>query len=254
MEEKLKTFIGFGLGLLLIALSWCAFKGALFLESARETAESATLLINEAKPKVNNTLDSIESSSKAVERVSNAQADMLLDKKTATKIGVLVRKADNLARAIDHIESITAKVDKDTLPATNKAINSTTLVLYSANNLLNTTNKQIDGLGDKAQEDLEALRQVLADENLKRLLGNLADTSASVKQTAEHIEATSQELRQALPELIAELKSISKHTDDSTGEIATFLATLNKPQTKKQKLFRYLIQAAITAAPYAIRR
>lgn len=243
------------LGCVLIGcLIYLSIQIIVLVQDARTQLNAIAPKIETTAQNLSNASNALAKSSTAVEKVSEAQAKLLTNEKTATKIGVLVRKADNVARIIDRVESIVNQVDDETLPKANKAIDYSAEAVQTTITLLQTTDRSVNDLSKLAGQDLEALRQLLEDENLKRLLGNLADTSASVKRTAEHVEVTADEVKQAIPELIAELKAISRHVDSGTGEVATFLAGLNKPLSRKQKLYRALIQAAIIAAPTIIRR
>lgn len=154
-----------------------------------------------------------------------------------------------------------AQVNKAILPATTLAINSGRTTLDETTLLVQDARKNLNKLSDLAGKDFEALQALIENPNIRVLLGNLADTSLAVKSTAQNVDATSAEIKEALPELIERLQSISENLDHAssdvqrgTNEVANFLTQLQKPETKKQKLFRYLIQAAVIAAPYAIRR
>ena len=180
----------------------------------------------------------------------------------------LIKKVDTVAKAVDNAERTTAQaekilvqVNKDILPATTLAINTGKTTLDETTKLVQDARINLNKLSSLAGKDFEALQDLLQDPNIRALLGNLADTSLAVKSTAQNVDATSGEIREAIPELINNLQEMSTnlthssdHIERGTNAIANFLVKLQQPETKKQKLFRYLIQAAIIAAPYAVRR
>lgn len=224
-------------------------------------AQDTQQQINKIAPKIETTAQNLSNASQAlakssasVQKVSEAQANLLTNKKTQESIGALLRSSEDLVKLIDNVNDVARTIKQETMPNTNEAIKAGAKTLQSVDNLAVTADKNLDKLSGIAGKDLDALHQLLTDEKLKQLVSNLTDTSASVKETVIHVEATSEEINKAIPELLAELKKITNNIDDGTGEVATFLQGLNKPQTKKQKLFKYLIQAAIIAAPYTIRR
>lgn len=261
MHSKIKNLIGIILVFLLIGLSGATYKSMILLDSANSTVQQANQtiksveeLIKEAKPKINNSLDHVEKAAGAVEKVSNAQAQLLLNEKTATKIGVLVRKADNLARFIDHIESISEQLDFLTIMKVNNAIDASTKALQSVDSLVISTDKNLNTLSGIAIKDLEYLSQLLRDEKLKSIISNLEQTSSQIKETSKNINITSQEIREAMPELLQKIEKILSNTDQSGEEINKFLQTLNKPQSKKEKVFRFIIESLIKSSPVLLRR
>lgn len=239
---------------LIASFIYLSVEVAILVRDARQQLNTIAPKLETTAQNLSNASTCLAKSSAAVEKVSTAEANLLTNEKTAAKIGVLVRKADNIARIVDDVEKIVDQVNQDTVPKANKAIEASTDTLNSATSLLKTTDKSVADIALMMGKDLEELRQLLADEHLKQLLANITATSEEVNKTSQHIDATTEEVQKAIPELIAELKAISHHTDDSTGEIATFLAGLNKPLSKKQKLYRALVQAAAIAAPAVLRR
>ncbi len=256
MHLKLKNFIGFCLGLFLIFLSWCVYKGSLFLESAqgaadsaKELAQSAKVLVDEAKPKVNSTLDSVQTS-------ADQQKKLLERPEVQRSIALFAQSGDDWARLPKNLNIMIHEIRQETLPGANATLDSSkslldqgTKTLQSADTVLLTTNTKLEKLTDIAEQDLDDIHKLLSDPNIKTLLANFVNASESVKEIAKDLELSSEEIKQNLPQLLDELKSILENIDKSTQETSVFIASLNKPLTKKQKLLKALIQVAIIAAP-----
>ncbi|MFY9226070.1 MAG: hypothetical protein WAQ98_25560 [Blastocatellia bacterium] len=203
---------------------------------------------------LSNASDSLSKSSQSVQKLSESQQKILTDKKTQDGIALLLRQGNDLAFTVTKVNTTLDKVNRELLP-------QITSTFKAGEETLNQTTKTIQLLGSKGEilltstdKRLEELSQLLTDRKIQELLSNITDTSKAIKSTSIQIDATAKEVNTAIPELIAQLKAISHNVDDGTKEISTFLAGLNKPETKKQKLFRYLVQAAVIAVPYTLRK
>ena len=259
--ENIKKFIGLGLGFFLVMLSFLTLKTVFLVESATKTVEETTKtvqaaknLIDEAKPKTIDTLESLRSS-------AEEQKSILQRKEVQRSITLLAQSGDDWARLPINLNTMIREFRSNTLPNANVALGETkslleegTKTLSSANTVLQTADKNLETLTKLAGANLEELRQLLADESIKQLLGNLADTTNSVKTSAIEVEASSAEIRKAIPELVTELKNISHHIDDGTAETTNFIKGLNKPQSKKEKVFRFLVESILKSSPALLRR
>lgn len=207
------------------------------------------------------TLSNVNRASVSLAHSSEAQEKLFTDKKTLQGIAVLARKADDLARLIDKGNNIADQVNRETLPEVTKTIAQGRATLQAGETVLITTNGQIAGLGEKAQADLNAIRVLLEDPNIKGLFANLNTGTAKANTTLDKTNLTLADIQEAIPALRSQLEAIlsnttgvTGNTKDLTGEMAVFMRGVNKPLTKKQKALKYLIQILTIAAPVAVKR
>jgi len=178
---------------------------------------------------------------------------LIEDPKNQANLSLLLRKLDNIARTIDKVNHALDQVNDDVLPGV-------TATLISARGTLDETTAAIGRLSskgeltlDESNQTIRELRALLQSEDIKRTLAGLAEVAENTRSTTLHIEATADQVAQALPELIAGLKNIEANTDRSTREIADYLGTFNKKPTLKQKIWRAIITSLSIGAPILLK-
>ncbi len=252
--EKLKLVLGFLLGILLIILCWVTVEAVFLVRDTRQLIKSNQSQIASTLNNINSASAAISKSAIAVQQSSEAQRDLLTNKKTLEGIGLLLRQGNDLARTVDKVNIGLDKVNNLVIP-------QAVYTFASAQQTFEETREKIDLLGNKAatvldttDENLQRLHELLADPNVKKALQGIAETSNNASLAAFHVQVTAQEVQSAIPELIKSFQAVANNADQSSEEVKIFLTGLNKPLTKKQKIFRFLTEAVIKSSPALLRR
>lgn len=248
-------------GFILVIVAAIAVQSFFTLNSFNDFLSSNQSKISNTLTSVEGASKALEQSSKAVQEVSEAQNKLLTDVKTQENIGVLLRQADDVARLVKNANIALNQVNREILPSANKALDASTNTINQAGAALKQTETTIrvftskgEIILDSSNESIRALEAILQQPNLKVIVDNLAATSAQSIETVRQLNISAEEINKALPELLTKLNNIGNNTDLTGKEITTFLQGVNKPKTRKQKLFRALIQALIISAPYLSNR
>lgn len=252
--EKIKAFIGFGLGVFLIVASCVAISLALLVQDARDLININKQQITSTLKNINDASAEVKTSAIAVRESSQAQRDLFTNKKTLDGIALLLRQGNDLARTVDKVNIGLDKIN-------NLAIPQAVYTMSSAQQMFEEGREKIDSLGNKAatvldttDENLQQLHELLADPNVKKALQGIAETTNNTSLAAFHVQVTAQEIQSAIPELIKSFQAVANNADQSSEEVKIFLTGLNKPLTKKQKVFRFLTEAVIKSSPALLRR
>lgn len=259
--ENIKKFIGIGLGFFLVMLCFLAIKTVFLVESATDTVKETKNTIQEAKKFIQEAKPETISTLKSINKSTSENAEILARPEVQRGIKLFAQSGDDWARLPANLNGAIHELRQATLPRANNLIDSGksladqgTKTLEAAEKVELTLDKKLDKLSDIAAKDLEQLSQLLTDPKLNELLGNITQTSLSIKNTANNVDISTRDVQKAIPQLLEELTQISKHTDDSSKEIAKFLKTLNKPVSKKEKVFKYILEALIKSSPSLLRR
>jgi uncharacterized protein YukE len=249
------------LGFLLVVLSAISLKGYFFFGSLEDFAVINSKKITQTISNVETSSKALEQSAKAVQQVSEAQNKILTDSKTQENIAVLLRQADDLARLVKNANIALNQVNREVLPSANRALDASTNTINQAGATLRQTETTIRVLTakgeiilDSSNASIRALEAILAQPNLKVIIDNLAATSGESIETVKQLNISAEEINKALPELVAKVKAIGDNTDLSGKEITTFLNSLNKPLSKKQKAFRFILETVIKSSPVLLKR
>lgn len=252
--EQIKVFIGFGLGVFLIVASCAAISLTLLVEDTRDLLALNKQQITSTLKNINDASAEVKTSAIAVRESSQAQRDLFTNKKTLEGIGLLLRQGNDLARTVDKVNIGLDKIN-------NVAIPQAVYTFSSAQQMFEQGREKIDLLGNRAatvltttDENLQELHALLADPNVKKALAGIAETTDQASLAAFHVQVTAKEIQSAVPELIEAFQAVANNADQSSEEVKIFLTGLNKPLTKKQKIFRFLTEAIIKSSPALLRR
>lgn len=227
-------------GILIIVLIWVSVEGALFLRALR--TDTHRIL-----SQVEATTQTVSRSAEALRQTAERQQAQFDDPRTQRSLGLLLRTGDDLNRTVKKINTTLDLLNRQTIPAFNQTLELTNATIIQCSDGVTLVLSDADAA-------VRELRAVLANPDLARSLAGLADTAESAAQVAKEVDATSAEIRHAIPELLAEIQAVAHNSTRTTNEIAVFLERLNKPESKKAKLFRWILQSLLVAAPYAARR
>ena len=252
--ENIKKFIGFCLGIALIFVSWLCFEGVRLLQTSRQLITNNQEQLTSTVKNINSASKALEQSSLAVKEVSEAQQKLLTDKKTQDGIALLLRQGNDLAHTVTKVNVILDKVNRETIPKVNTTLDSTNTIINTSNDVVIKLANRTELILKDTDLAVRDLRQLLTDPNVKRAIEGLADTSEAASRSAFHIQVTAQEIQAAIPELIKSFQSVANNADLSSQEVTTFLTGLNKPLTRKQKVFRFVLEAVIKSSPALLRR
>ena len=253
-SEKLKIFVGFALGMFLVFASWTAIESALLLHEARRSVIGVTKKVNPVLQDLQTASREVANSAKDLADTSKAQKELLTNEKTQRAIGLFLRSGDDLNRTVKKVNIALDQINYDTIPKFNNTLDST-------DNIINTSNKIIIKLADKTElilddtdQAVRELNSLLADPNIRRAIEGVALAASATGHTAIAVEVTAEEVKAAIPELVNNIKSVGNNADLSSKEVLQFLTGLNKPLTRKQKLFKFILEAFVKSSPVILRR
>lgn len=212
--------------------------------------------------KTESTMTSIDSAANEVKKVSEAQAAIYTDPETIKGIKVFLRSSDDVSRMVDNLLDSSRIIKKDLLPNTNTILLTANGTLLETTSTIRIAGETIAGLDKKGtlvlnetSETIKELRTLLKDPKIKEAIEQAVEIE---KQSVVLIGNANSILKDidedALPALIANLKAVGNNTEQSTSEILTFLKGLNRPQTKKEKFFKFILEALIKSSPALLRR
>jgi hypothetical protein len=165
---------------------------------------------------------------------------------------------DDLNRGVKKFNRILDLVADDSVPKVNRLLDAGDGTLQAATGVLSTTDVAVTQLSDKAgillddsNETVKEFKLLLADENVKRTLQGMADTSEQAAIIASNLKLTTYQVNEYLPALLTALKDVSENTADGTKQLATLLGTFNEKPTKLQRIYRALITFGVIAVQAA---
>jgi hypothetical protein len=220
-------------------------------------------ILIESKPRWLATLDNGASASRQLSAAAAEQRAFILqqerlwnDPKTQKSIGSLLRAGDDLARLVDRGQSIFRRIDTDILPGATKVLETTDETLKAATGTLNTTNKTILDLGDRAgktideaQSTIKAGGDLLRAVELRQALGNINRATAelpglaqSIKVAADKFGVMEQQIIDRLPSLLDEIVKGAR----SGAGILQIIETKFSELSAKPSRFQRVLGAALT--------
>lgn len=217
--------------------------------------------VNASQPALTATLANVESSSRAVAASAAAlqasaeqQHEILSRREVQRSIMLAAQSGDDLARGVKKFNHLLDLVNGETMPRVNETIDSSRETIDSTNVAVSTLSARGAAVADNLDGAVAELRARLADPAIARLLAGLAETSEQSAAMLRELQVTDAEVRAAIPELLANFNRLTSESGRLSKESADFIAGLNKPTTKKQKLFRILLQVGAAALPGLVQR
>lgn len=195
--------------------------------------------------KAEKSMDTIQKTSESLQFTADAQKALLQDREVRRSIQLLAQSGDNWSRLPVKIGTTLDQINQETIPRINKTLESIdgiAITLMDGTKILLT----------EADEGFKELRAFLKSPELQTALRTGLQTIDEINTLAQETSATAADLRAAIPELVTLLNGTMKNTEASTYEIATFLHRINKPLTKKEKLFKVLLYAVTLGAPVIV--
>lgn len=230
--------------LLLGVLVWVAVEAGLLLRLYRQ--ESGFVLQD-----VKSVTGEAKDAARAFKTVADLQAAQLTDPKTQRSLGLLLRTGDDLSRtvmkvnsALDKTNQALATVNTETLPRVNQTLDG-------ANALILKCSDGVTLVLSDTDETIKQIRQLLQSPEIKQALQGFADTATHTSGIAQNVEFTSGDLRSALPALLEQIKTIQANVADSSQAVAQLLGRLNRPVSKKERVFQFLLRLLIAGGPTA---
>lgn len=232
-------WLGILRGVLLACLIWASVEGALLLRQIRSDTAASLRHISTLTHTLQSELTpaDLKNLKNAINTTAYTSQSVANDYGTVAK--ATVKLLDNVTvnsnRVVNRTESLLARVEEKTLPSVEVAVDrvSGRLVI-----LLDSTDQTVQVLKDR-----------LSDPALSQLLEATTETVRESKLVAIEAEGTLRDLRLATSELAIHLSRLSGQATDTTRELEIFLAELNKPRSRKSKLWRAIIQAVALGLP-----
>lgn len=177
------------------------------------------------------------------------QQDLFEDPKTQRSIGLALRTGDDLNLTVKKLNHTLDVFNDKTLAQVNDQVlpNISQLVL-SSDQMVRTTAMVIAGNGNALKVMTEETTLTIA--QVRRLLSDpkLPDLIADSDTLLQEAHLTAAEVRKAIPDLLAELQKIEENVGRGTGETADFIASFNKPDSKKSKIAKFLLSLVLSNA------
>lgn len=213
-------------------------------------------LIIEARPRVIATLDhaqnaaihseaaaqKVSASMGAVQRSAEAQARLFEDPEVQRSFGLLGRQGDDVARVLDGIQALQRHLKTQSLPKFDQ-------LLDRSDGLLETA---IGTVGE-SKELVSDLRKMIGSPEVRNVLISTNGTLVEAQELLTETRITLQEFNQELPGLMRALQSAGVGTGKLTDEGAQLLNRINRPQTRKEKVWRVLVYTVGLGLPAALR-
>lgn len=261
------------LGFILVILGFFLIELSLLVLDIRDLVKSNSANITKLVSTVNSKIDSIltktdstmssvDDAAKEVKRVSKAQADIYTDEKTLKGIQTALRSADDFSRIADNLLDTSRLIKRDLIPNTNTLILTANGTLEQSTKTIRIAGESIAGVGkdgslliNESSETIKQLRTLLEDPNIKEAIAQAVEIE---KQSVMLIANGNSMLKDidenTLPALVANLKAVGNNTEKSTDEVLTFLKGINKPQSKKERFFKFLLESLLKSSPVLLKR
>lgn len=228
------------ISILFLILSVIAYDSYPYLVGALRSVETAA---NQAK------LTAVR-----VREVADLQAHLIGQPGAVRSVGLLLRSGDNLYRStvkleklLDNLTLIADQVNTQTLPRIHVMLDTgTQTIRITVNELMQLRTDLHDTLFE-INLTVIAAKAILSDPSFGEILKRSGSLLANANLTVE-------EANQSLPELLKLLTEIESNIARGTSEVASLVAQFNQPVTKKQKVFRALLQILAVSLPHIIRR
>jgi len=173
--------------------------------------------------------NNLNTSTLTLQQMANDYAGVARD--TRDSLRIITAEVKPTLRSADRL---IARAADETLPKLNRSIDSSDRLINSAVRLTDAGELAIG----ETKLTIAQVRALLSDPNIVELLAESA-------QTAKEVHLTAAEVRQAIPELLAELNKIEANVARGTGETADFIAGFNKPEGKTSKVAKFILSALL---------
>lgn len=216
MHPKLINFLGFCLGLFLIFLSWCAIKAAILIDSLNETTQATKSIITQAKPKIDKTLSSFQSTTNKIDSFITPERLKYLDEAARAQIdgtnqatqgaaGVTLATITTLEEFVQPAISDFRSEGKETfgeIKTQIKELQKLTQELThqvkqngdSINQLIVHSDQEVTEILQEAKQSAKSIKLITSDPKILEIVSNLNDSSRSLTDSSANIEITTQEI------------------------------------------------------------
>ena len=246
------------LSLFFLALLWLCLQLALLVQESRSVVSGAKVRINSVLDNANAATERTRSTLADVAAIAQLQRKELQDADAIASRQALLRAGTDISQGVKRFNSIVRMVEQESVPKVNRLLDASTDTLLAATATLHTTDRAITDLSERAgvllddsNEAVKEFKLLLADENVKRALQGLADTSEASARVATQMEITVHQVNQHLPALLAALKAVSENTAEGSKQLAVLLGSFNEKPTRLQRIYRALITLGVVAARVA---
>lgn len=245
MQERFDSFIQSAKhAVILLVIAGLGTQGFLLLRHARQR-------LDEIAVETKGTMAEIRRTSEII-RV-RAEED-------SKQYALLADQSKNLVRIIDNGLLFSRTINREFSPeilAVLKSIRQETLprinlILTDSHDLivgLVRNADELEKLFPELKSTIEEIRRIITDKNIKTALESAAQISKNIEGITADVQASSDDVRRAIPEILDALKMVAANTDKSTEEIARFLARLNRNPTKKERLVSFLLRVISASGP-----
>jgi hypothetical protein len=236
-----------GLGWLSYELAWTAHKSSPSVIEAASNLKTASENLKGSSEDIK----SITSDGKAVVSIIRKEQE---DPQATRSRRLAFQTGDDISRLIKKGNHIADLLIDESLPKTNRVLDNT-------GDLLKTSEDTIAKLGEKGELVLDETKkavkefyELLKDPYIRILIANAAELLKTSNSTLEKLGITIDDVNHYFPEFLQKFNGIAGNGEKSTAEIAKFLQSLNKPVSKKEKVFRFILESLIKSSPALLRR
>lgn len=203
----------------------------------------------EVGPKTVTTFTNIETASQkaadsmtALKASADAQKKLFEDSEVQRSFGMLARSGDNAARILARIYTLQGHIQTETVPRLDKLLDQSEVLLETATGTLGESKTLIS-----------ELRSLVNSQEVQEVLVNTSGALIEVQELVAETRITTEEINQELPGLLRALQSAGIGTGKLTEEGAQILNRINRPQTRKEKVWRAIVYTVGLGLPAALR-
>jgi hypothetical protein len=242
----------------LLFLALLCLQAALLLQESRSVVTGAKVRINSVLDNANAATERTSSILNDVAAIASVQRKELADVEAIASRKALLRAGTDISQGVKRFNSIVSLVEQESVPKINRLLDASNDTLLAATATLGTTDRAIAALShragvllDDSNEAVKEFKLLLADENVKRALQAMAETSQASARVAAQMEITTHQVNQYLPSLLAALQATAENSVEGSKQLAVLLGSFNEKPTRLQKIYRALITLGVVAARVA---